>query len=96
MSTAVKKYNNISKNKKMTSHRSNGANSKKESEGDGNSLKLIALLTKIWPLYSASVPNNAATSENPSKGAAQRNIPNGNNRNIAPRRFNKDRRYGCR
>ena len=47
MSAAVKKYNNISKNKKMTPHRLNGANSKKESEGDDNSLKLIALLIKF-------------------------------------------------
>ena len=94
MSAAVKKYNNISKNKKTTPHGSNGANSKKESESDNNSSKLIALLTKFWLLHSASVPNNAATSGNPCKGAAQRNMPNRNMpnenyRNIALWRFTK-------
>ena len=73
----------------MTPHGSNGANSKKELEADGNSLKLITLLTKFWPSHSASVPYNATTSGNPSKGATQRNIPNGNNRNIVLWRFAK-------
>ena len=49
INAAVKKYNNILKNKKSSVSKS----SEKKAEGDEN-LKLVALLSRFWAAYTTS------------------------------------------